>query len=110
MISAMWKFQPLLQSLKSDSVLISTSHDAARRHAADGLQRAARLQCAQIPDELPGAVFPGTLKRKIPAGCAGHAECADARASQVRIQGANGVIGNHIERARYRKCGERRAA
>src|SRR6267142_4469865 len=54
------------------------AHSAARRYAAGGSLRTARLQRAEIADELPCAVFPGTLKRKTPAQFTGNAECADA--------------------------------
>src|SRR5260221_9120010 len=73
-------------------------HSAGAGDAASGPQRAARLQRRQIADELTRTVFPGTRQREIPAGVARHAERADAGATQIIIQRADPMIGNHIER------------
>src|ERR1700723_4016834 len=73
-------------------------------------RRAARLQCRQIADELPCAVFPGPLERKIPAGFAGHAERTDAGAAKILVERTDGVIRNHIQRPRYRERRDRRTA
>src|ERR1700676_702073 len=88
----------------------SALYGACAGYAAGGPQRTARLQRAQIADELPCAVFPGTLERKTPAGFAADAERADAGASQVGVEGADRVVRDHIERAGDRKGGDRRAA
>src|SRR5260370_17278069 len=85
-------------------------YGASRSYTPRRPRRTARLQRAQIADELPRAVFPGTLQRKTPASFAGDAECADASASQVGIQGANRVIRDHIKGPGHPKARHRRAA
>src|SRR5712671_1852887 len=85
-------------------------YGASRCHVAGGSQRTARLQRAQVADELPCAVFPGALKRKTPAGLARDAEGADASTSQVAVQSADRVVRNHIKRAGDREGGDGRAA
>src|SRR4030081_4003613 len=104
MISAMETLVCRCKNLKS------ALYRASRGAAAGRSRRTARLQRAQIADELSCAVFPGTLERKTPAGFAGDAERADAGASQVGVQGAHRGIRNHVQRAGHRKGSDRGAA
>src|SRR6202158_3555611 len=87
-----------------------TLHSASACHAAGRSQRTAWLQRAQIADELPCAVFPGTLERETPARLAGNAERAEAGASQIGVQSSHRVVRDHVQRARDRKGGNRRTA
>src|SRR2546421_11820896 len=48
-------------------------------------QRTARLQRAQIADELPCAVFPGALKRKTPANLEGRIESREGKLAAAAI-------------------------
>src|SRR3984893_6714125 len=102
MISAMVTFASLFVRL--------AAHSASAHHKGGRSQRTARLQRAQIADELPRAVLPGTRQRKIPAGLTGHAERPDTGASQVRIQCSDRMIRDYIERTGHREGGDGRAA
>ncbi len=50
------------------------------------------------------------LQRKTPAGLARHAERAHAGLLQVRVDGANGLVRDHVDRTGDRKRRDRRAA
>ena len=64
----------------------------------------------RLPDELPCAVLQERSSAKLPARL--HATCqrTDAGALQIRVQSANGMIRDHVQRTGDRKSRHRGSA
>src|SRR6266545_4076700 len=75
-----------------------------------GPRQKAGLEDGEIADELPRAVLPGAFQRKGAAGLARHGQRTQTRGTQIVVQRADRMIGNHIERTGNRKCRNRRTA
>ena len=78
------------------NVPIRNGPDCGLARERAGARRVVLLKRGQIAEELSCAVFPGALERKRPAGLPRHGKRAQACAAQIRVQGADRVIRDHV--------------